>query len=142
MCRIKGQAGEREVAALIRDATGWDVRRRVRQHDSDSDLEGVSGWSSEVKRHRSATRGDIARWWAQAVNQAARGDAVPVLFFRLDRDAWRAVWPLAVALTQQQADEWRICEWTAEATVEAWAAVAREVGAGFETPCLSKRKAR
>ena len=138
MCRTKGQAGERDVAALIRDATGWDVR----QHDGDRDLEGVPGWSIEVRRHRSATRGDIARWWVQAVDQAARADAVPVLFFRLDRDAWRAVWPLAVALTQHQADEWRIYEWTAEATVEAWATVAREVGAGFETPCLSKRKAR
>jgi hypothetical protein len=95
--RTKGQAGEREIAALIRDLTGWDVRRRVRQHDGDSDLMGVPGWSIEVKRRARALRSDIAAWWKQAVEQAGAGDW-PVLFFRADRDAWRAVWPLGVHL--------------------------------------------
>ena len=48
--REKGKRGEREVAALIRDLLGYEVRRRVRQHDGDSDLVGVPGWSIEVKR--------------------------------------------------------------------------------------------
>lgn len=99
----KGAVGEREIATIVRELTGWDVRRRVRQHDGDSDLEGVPGWSVEVKRHRSASRGDIAAWWHQTVNQAERAAALPVLFFRVDRDAWRAVWPLVVMLIQQQA---------------------------------------
>jgi hypothetical protein len=43
MQRNKGKTGEREVAAIVRELTGWDVRRRVRQHDGDSDLEGVPG---------------------------------------------------------------------------------------------------
>ena len=63
MQRNKGAGGEREIAGIMRDLTGWDVRRRVRQHDGDSDLEGVPGWSVEVKRHRTASRGDIAGWW-------------------------------------------------------------------------------
>jgi hypothetical protein len=124
--RSKGQSGEREIAALVRDLTGWDVRRRVRQHSSDSDLDGVPGWSIEVKRHRAASRGDIATWWAQAAAQAEQAGAAPVLFFRVDRDAWRAVWPLAVQLVEQRAAMWSAYAWTVEGSVEAWAAVARE----------------
>lgn len=123
MQRNKGKAGERELAALIRDLTGWDVRRRVRQLEEDSDLVGVPGWSVECKRYRSATRGDLAAWWRQTVAQA--GDARPALFFRLDRDSWRAVWPLAVSMNCPPS-AWAGYEWTIEGSVEAWAAVARE----------------
>lgn len=125
--RTKGATGEREIASIVRDLTGWDVRRRVRQNDGDSDLEGVPGWSVEVKRHRSASRGDIAAWWRQTVRQAERAAALPVLFFRVDRDAWRAVWPLAVHLTHQETDYWRAYKWTVEAAVDAWAAAVREI---------------
>lgn len=127
MQRTKGLAGEREIAGLIRDATGWDVRRRVRQHDSDSDLLGAAGWSIEVKRRAAAPRGEIARWWRQTVEQA--GTDRPVLFYRADRDSWRAVWPLAVSLALQQAEPWPGYEWTAEGSVQAWAAVARGLAA-------------
>jgi hypothetical protein len=144
MQRAKGQAGEREIAALVRDLTGWDVRRRVRQHDGDSDLKGVPGWSVEVKRHRAAQRHQIAAWWAQTVQQAAKTPAglpdvasarlprlLPVLFFRADRDQWRAVWPVAVGLVQQSAELWHGYEWTVEGSVAAWAAVARDVKAAL-----------
>lgn len=124
MQRNKGKAGEREIAALVRDLTGWDVRRRVRQHDGDSDLEGVPGWSVEVKRHRSASAADVAAWWRQAVAQA--GVTTPVLFYRLDRCDWRAVWPLAVLLVHQSAEYWSGIEWTATTSIAAWAAVARD----------------
>jgi hypothetical protein len=127
MSRTKGQAGEREAAALIRDLTGWDVRRRVRQHDGDSDLEGVPGWSVEIKRHASASRGDIAAWWAQAVAQARPAGLLPVLLYRRDRDQWRAVWPVGVHLALQVRDYWTGYEWTVEGTPDAWAAVAREI---------------
>ncbi|MEQ1683474.1 MAG: hypothetical protein ABL916_07470 [Burkholderiaceae bacterium] len=125
--RTKGASGEREIATIVRDLTGWDVRRRIRQHDGDSDLEGVPGWSVEVKRHRSASCGDIAAWWRQTVDQAERAAALPVLFFRVDRDAWRAVWPLALFLTHQDAGYWKAYGWTAEGAIEAWAAAAREI---------------
>ena len=132
MQRTKGATGEREVSALIRDLTGWQVTRRVRQHDGDSDLVGIPGWSAEVKRHKGATRAVIAAWWRQTVAQATQvaktgENAVPVLFYRLDRNEWRAVWPVAVMLTEQRAHMWEAYAWTAETTVEAWAAVAREV---------------
>lgn len=124
--RTKGQTGEREIAAIVRDLTGWDVRRRVRQHEGDSDLEGIPGWSVEVKRRRQAQRSDIAHWWAQTVAQAQRAGALPVLFFRADRDQWRAVWPVAVTLAIQQAEMWTAYEWTAEGSPATWAAVARD----------------
>ena len=38
MSRNKGKTGEREAAALLSDLLGLDIRRRVRQHDGDSDL--------------------------------------------------------------------------------------------------------
>ena len=124
MQRTKGQTGELEIAGIVRALTGWNVQRRVRQHDGDDDLVGIPGWAPEVKRHKAAGRADIARWWLQTVEQA--GDALPVLFYRLDRDSWRAVWPLAVLLVGQRADAWHGIEWTADTTVQAWAAVARE----------------
>lgn len=124
MQRSKGKVGEREIAALVRDLTGWDVRRRVRQHDGDSDLLGVPGWSIEVKRYASAGPADIAAWWRQCVDQSAV--LLPVLFYRLDRRDWRALWPLAALLTTQRADYWIGVEWTADTSIPAWAAVARE----------------
>jgi hypothetical protein len=125
LSRTKGKVGEREAAALIREHTGWDAQRRVRQHDGDSDLLGVPGWTCEVKRHRTATPADIAAWWAQAVAQAVSD--LPVLFYRLDRREWRAVWPVAPLLQIQRSDMWTDARWTCDTTVEAWAAVAREV---------------
>lgn len=130
MQRNKGKVGEREIAIIIRDLTGWDVQRRVRQHDGDSDLVGVPGWSVEVKRHAKADRSDIRAWWDQAVAQA--GPLPPALFFRRNRDEWRAVWPVAAGLVAQDADMWSGYEWTCEGSVQAWAAVARE--AACSTP--------
>jgi hypothetical protein len=137
---VGGQVGEWEVPALIRDLTGRDVRRRVCQHDGDSDLEGVPGWSVEAKRHGCATRGDIAAWWAQTVSHAERAGAIPVLFYRLDRDAWRAIWPIAVHLIEQRAPMWTAYAWTAEGSVDAWAAVTRELDFNRPEPGGSLRR--
>lgn len=90
--RNKGKVGEREIAGLLQQLTGADVRRRVRQHEGDSDLEGIPGWCVEVKRHASAARANIRAWWAQAVEQARPHGLKPALFYRRDRDEWRAVW--------------------------------------------------
>ena len=122
----KAQAGEREIAAVIRDLTGWDVRRKVWQNDGDSDLEGVPGWSVEVRRQAGAARADIARWWMLTSIKARKAVKLPVLFFRADRDQWRAVWPLAAHLRTQSIDRWSDYGWTVESSPEAWAAAARE----------------
>ncbi len=128
MQRTKGAQGEREVAALIRELTGWDVQRRVRNHAGDSDLVGIPGWAAiEVKRYKTATRAEIAGWWRQAFKQSETLYLFPVLFYRLDRDSWRAVWPVAIGLKVQSACQWSGYEWTVEGSVDAWAAVALDV---------------
>lgn len=117
--RSKGQRGEREIAGIVRDLTGWDVRRRVRQHDGDSDLEGVPGWAVEVKNHKKASLADVRGWWDQAVSQAK--DGRPVLFYKRQRGQWRAVW--AFPWSFSHALDY---QWTVEGSIEAWAYVARE----------------
>jgi Holliday junction resolvase len=131
MSRNKGKSGEREIACLLADLTGFDVRRRVRQHDGDSDLEGIQGWSIEVKRHAKAPRDSIRAWWAQAVAQALRTGCTPVLLFRQDRDDWRAVWPVSLGMAVPKPDAWLDYEWCAEGSPQAWAAVVREFTQGL-----------
>ncbi len=97
MQRSKGKAGEREAAVMLAQLTGLEVKRRVRQHDGDSDLEGIPNWSIEVKRYASATRSTIAGWWAQCVRQALATGQYPLLVYRLDRQAeWTCVWSAAL----------------------------------------------
>jgi hypothetical protein len=101
MARTKGQAGEREAANLLAQLTGRDVRRRVRNHAGDSDLEGLPGWSLEIKRHATARPGEIAAWWSQTVAQALRGGGKPLLMYRADHASWRCVWPATTHLPGQ-----------------------------------------
>ena len=122
----KSQAGARELAAILRALTGCDVRREARQNEWECGLEGVPGWSLEVKRQAVAERADIARWWTQASAQARKVVRLPVLFYRADRDQWRAVWPLAAHLRTQSVERWNAYAWTVEGSPEAWAAAARE----------------
>lgn len=94
LSRTKGQSGELEVATLLTAITGFSVKRRVRQHAGDSDLEGVPGWSLEVKRHAVAPLATVGSvWWPQTVEQAEEAGLLPVLLYRADRQPWRAVWP-------------------------------------------------
>lgn len=127
MSKNKGKAGERGGADLLRNLTGCDVRRGVRQHAADSDLLGLPGWAVEVKRHARVTRGDIAAWWRQAVAQAGDEDR-PLLLYRADRAEWRAVWPLSLVAGVPSDG----VAWTADTTPEAWAAAAGYiVAAGY-----------
>ncbi len=122
--RRKGQAGEREVVALIRDLLGVDARRACRQHAGDSDILGVPGWSLEVKRQ---DRPLIRQWWAQTVEQAEQASLLPALFYRLPRRPWRVMWPLSCVMVQQRSSDWMDVEFAADTTPEAWAAVVREI---------------
>lgn len=125
--RAKGARAERQVAALIADLTGWQIKRRVRNHAGDSDLEGVPGFSVEVKDRARPTLGDVRVWWAQAAAQSLvlnRLDAVPLLIYKRQPGEWRAVWPIGA----ERGDcTWRTgWDYTAEGSLKAWAEVARE----------------
>lgn len=94
LSRTKGASGELELAALLTEITGHRITRRVRQHAGDSDLVGLPGWSVECKRYATAPLALIGGvWWPQAIEQALEVGALPVLFYRGDRQPWRAVWP-------------------------------------------------
>lgn len=96
MSRLKGHTGERQAAALLHELTGHSIKRRVRQHAGDADLEGLEplGWCVEVKRYASTPLAMVAgEWWPQAVEQARRAGLLPLLLYRPDRGNWRAVWP-------------------------------------------------
>ena len=66
-----------------------------------------------------------------------RAKALPVLFFRQNRDEWRAVWPFAVTMGIRvsefpstepgAAGMWAAYGWTTEASIEVWAAVATKL---------------
>ena len=123
--------------SLFADLLSVNVRRRVRQREGDSDLEGLLGWSIEVKR---AKESRLPEWWRQTVAQAEKSRWLPVLFYRLDGKSWRAVWPIAaLAGLSGPTDDLSL---TAESSVEAWAVIYRAslpIGESGEEPELSWR---
>jgi hypothetical protein len=89
------------------------VRRKVRQHTLDVDLEGLPGWALEVKR---AARADQYRkrvWWKQCAEQAQALQMLPLLLYRVDRKGWRCVWPAGSHLSEGEHD---LSSWEATLT--------------------------
>jgi len=105
--RRKGAGGERELATELHAQLGVRLVRRLDQSRAGGhDLEPQEGDDSpvamvlsalalEVKRHRTATDGQVRQWWAQAAEQAREAGLVPVLAWRIDRSGWRVVVPLS-----------------------------------------------
>ena len=119
--RRKGKAGELEIARLLREQLGADVARNLAQaRQGGADLSGLPGWAVEVKR---AARPRLSEWWLQTCQQAEAANLRPVLFYRLDRQPWRAVMALRhVAAGFENAP----LSMRLEADVEVFAALARE----------------
>lgn len=83
--RDKGAKGERELAGILRDWYGYDVKRGM-VFLGQSDLIGLPGVHVEVKR---VERLNIHDAMAQAVREAEkRKDGVPVVFHRRNRTPW------------------------------------------------------
>lgn len=88
--RNKGATGERELAALLTDALGFVVQRKLGQaRDGGDDIQ-VGKYRIEVKR-REALRLDE---WCKQVEEAARPGDVPVVAYRRNGQPWRVVVPL------------------------------------------------
>ena len=116
--RNKGARGEREVARLISDLLGFEVSRRCRQHDGDCDLEGVPGWSVEVKNQAKVNRSLLRAWWDQAETQAKSTGSSAALWYKRAPGWWRVIW-----ITAEGIAAW---EYLHEGEPEAWAAAVRE----------------
>lgn len=90
--RAKGQRGEREVVKLLQaivDKVHRDFphigaaptlqRNALQAHLGGEDIHGLEGFSVEVKFQENV---QVGQWWKQALAQAAKANAVPVLFWR------------------------------------------------------------
>ena len=85
--RNKGKAGENELARLIRENWGYDVRRG-HVFDHESDMVGLQGIHCEVKR---VERLNIYDAMSQAIVEAEiRNDGLPVVFWRKNHGKWKA----------------------------------------------------
>ncbi len=113
MQRRKGQAGERELFALLSDELGFTVRRNVDQarHGGADGLD-VREWAIEAKRQEVLS---IASWWAQAQRQADTLNRRPILFYRVSRKPWRAVLDLHDVAPGTFPARGNLCEMSLEA---------------------------
>lgn len=92
LSRNKGACGEREFILLVESLCGIRMQRNLLQTQSGGhDLLGLPGYAVEVKRTKPMPRSAVVGWWQQAVDQAARIGAKPVLAYRFDRCDWRVV---------------------------------------------------
>lgn len=91
--RDKGARGEREVAAIFRDAgfAGCERTPNSGGLHIPGDLVGLEGIHVESKRYGSRVRWD--EWWPQAVTEAPTG-TLPLLAMRADKGEWVGAAPL------------------------------------------------
>jgi hypothetical protein len=101
----RGDRGEREIAALIADLTGWKVRRKLGagRADDTGDLDGVPNTTVQVKNYADTMRGIREALADLPTQQANAGTTHAVAFVRR-----------------------RGGQWVAVMTVEQWATLARE----------------
>lgn len=123
--RAKGAAGEREFIKELGEYLGDQVLKRNLEQTrvGGHDIVGLDGWAIEIKRYRAIKEGDIATFWDQAVAQAQRVDATPVLAYREDFRSWQVRVPLSVFGVERT---WTGLEWTAVISVEAFAWLVRD----------------
>lgn len=89
MSRDKGAAAERELCKLLTGELGITVRRNVDQaRAGGADCLEIPGFAVECKRREALSR---PAWWAQAVEQGAKVNAEPIVFYRRSREPWRAL---------------------------------------------------
>jgi hypothetical protein len=77
--RVKGQNGEREIAALLDSVRNLDQTR-----DGGGDV-ASHGLLVEVKRHETLS---VNTWWKQACLSADKANMIPVLAYRQNRKPW------------------------------------------------------
>lgn len=95
--RVKGQVAEREVAAIINEQLGTDLRRTPLSGGMvwKGDIRGWDGMHVEIKRQEKLA---LPAWLKQTEDDCPQGDT-PLLIFRQSREPWRAVLRLTDLLT-------------------------------------------
>lgn len=90
--RNRGAAAERELARWIRDELGVTVARNLKQmqQSQEGDLTPLGPFLIECKYH---ARLNVKDWWRQAVEQAKKAEAIPVVAYKVCRKGWRFVLP-------------------------------------------------
>ena len=117
----KGAAAERELAGLLREHLGIDIRRKLgAARDGGHDLSGLPV-ALEVKRCETLR---LPAWWAQAWEQGVKANLPPALAYRRSRQPWRFRVPLA-PLMGLPWTTWPAIEMTADVEIKAFAALVR-----------------
>ena len=127
--RAKGAAAEREfckeLAEFLGDELTEPLKRNLEQtRKGGHDIVGLDGFALEIKRYRAIKEGDIVKFWAQAVDQAKRVDAEPVLAYREDFCSWRVRIPWGFMMDDMAWDE--DVDFTLELSLKAFATLVRE----------------
>jgi Holliday junction resolvase len=100
MARNKGAAGERELAGILTDELGFEVKRKLGQaRDGGDDIQ-LGKYRIEVKR-REALRLDD---WCQQIEACCDPREVPIVAYRRNGQPWRAVVPMAWLIKQIRED--------------------------------------
>ena len=94
----KGNAGERELAALLREY-GYTARRGLQYQGGqiEADVVGIPGYHLEVKR---VEKLNISTAMAQSMRDA-KPDEVPVVVHRKNREPWFITLPLTCWLEKE-----------------------------------------
>lgn len=133
--RAKGAAAERELIIELREHLGEELTSGLKRNLEQSrkgghDIAGLDGWALEVKRYKSLTEAEIARFWErQAVDQARRVAARPALVYRADYKPWRVRIPMVLLRdidAQWEADNRWLYAWTADIGIQAFASLLLE----------------
>ena len=83
--RNKGAAGERELAGILKDSLGFEVKRNLGQARDGADDITIQKFRIEVKRQE---RLQVDKW-SEQVESCSKVGEVPVLMYRRNGQPWR-----------------------------------------------------
>ena len=83
--RNKGAAGERELAGILKDYLGFEVKRNLGQARDGADDITIQKFRIEVKRQE---RLQVDKW-SEQVESCSKSGEIPVLAYRRNGQPWR-----------------------------------------------------
>ena len=83
--RNKGAAGERELASILKDHLGFEVKRNLGQARDGADDITIQKFRIEVKRQE---RLQVDKW-SEQVESCSKSGEIPILAYRRNGQPWR-----------------------------------------------------